>query len=277
MQAEVATMPTAGLAPWLAQARNRLPLLWWAGCAALAVSVLLLVPMALDERSFQGVNVWVKPWKFHVSVAVHWLTLALFAALLADTAARRKRHGRMAVLLLAAGLMELAYIAWRASRGEASHFNVGDPVAAVMYALMGIGACVLTGCAIWLGWQLARATDFAGGRVLRHGLALGLVLGGVLGTVTGAWISVHGGHAVGAAAGTTPGLPVLGWGMTAGDLRVAHFFGLHAMQVLPLLAWGLQRRLAVPWALAGLYAAAVLYTGFTLFTLAQALAGHPLF
>ncbi len=74
-----------------------------------------------------------------------------------------------------------------------------------------------------------------------------------------------------------PGLPVVGWSTTGGDLRVAHFFGLHALQVMPLLgfllgglraAWlGVRHRLALVWA------AGFAYLGLVLLLAWQALRG----
>jgi hypothetical protein len=257
-----------------AQARLRLPGLWWGGSAALMLSLPLWWLGWADDRLIQGDSVWAKPWKFHVSVGLHLLTLAWLATYLRDTPERARALGRLSAVALACAAFELVYITWRAARGEPSHFNVGTPFAGVMYALMGLGAVLLTGCAGVLGLWIARAKDFVQGPVLQRGLSVGLLLGWALGTLTGAYVSAQTGHGVGGTPGAA-GLPIFQWAREGGDLRVAHFFGLHAMQFVPLVAWVAAQWRSTRAALHITHASAAACAGLTVFTFFQALRGQP--
>jgi hypothetical protein len=102
-------------------------------------------------------------------------------------------------------------------------------------------------------------------------VVVGLVLTFLLGGVLGGYMSAQAGHAVGAESGH---LAVTGWNRGGGDLRVAHFFGMHAEQALPLAvagaaALGVRRRRLV------LVAVAAAWTAVTLLAFAQAVAGRP--
>jgi hypothetical protein len=77
-------------------------------------------------------------------------------------------------------------------------------------------------------------------RALSWGMAISIVGMAVAFFMTGPnsdqlanFEGIAGAHTVGAADGG-PGLPLFGWSTVAGDLRIAHFFGLHALQAIPL-------------------------------------------
>ena len=89
-------------------------------------------------------------------------------------------------------------------------------------------------------------------------------------------MTISGAHTVGAPDGG-PGVPVTGWSREHGDLRVAHFLGLHALQILPLLAfalawrgWQEARRVRVT------LAAAASYTGLFSVLMWQAFRGQSI-
>ena len=237
-----------------AELRSREPRLAMYG----ALLVALLLPMALawtfDDRTLRGANVWIKPMKFALSIALLAWTTAWFAGHLP----MRVRLGRamdwIVWLLVGAGSFELGYIALQAGFGEASHYNQADVLHIVMYALMGIGALILTATQPMLAWQLHRHADSTLPSAYRQAILLGLVLTFVFGAGVGMLLS----NLQPPDAGAT--LPLLGWSLQGGDLRPAHFLGIHAGQFLPIAglavaASGVARARTVVWGFAVAYSA----------------------
>lgn len=154
-----------------------------------------------------------------------------------------------------------------------------------MYTLMGIGAVVLTSTALVQGLMVLRQPGFALPALLRQGIGWGLVLTFVLGTGFGAYLGAQtGGHWVGGSRSDAGGLPVFNWSRDGGDLRVAHFFGIHAVHFIALFAWLLQRWSRRPGRLAAagattpvLWLFCAVYGVFSTWTFVQAMRGQPFF
>jgi hypothetical protein len=107
----------------------------------------------------------------------------------------------------------------------------------------------------------------------RLSVILGLILTFVLGAAGGMAVGQNGSHWVAAAHTDAGGFPIFGWTRTGGDLRVAHFLGIHAMQILPVAGWLIARRR--PNGTGAVWLAAAVLTALTTYTLFEALAGQP--
>lgn len=263
--------PVARL-PILAELVERERTLALYGLATLLLAVPALAMQAIDPRTLHGVGVWVKPAKFLVSVGVFALTMAWFWDYV-----RPERRESLAMrwtvrLLVASASFELLYIALQAARGLDSHFNFSSAFHIAMYAMMGVAALALTATTLPLAWEIACRPRPGLRRDFAAAVAIGLTLTFLLGAGLGGYMSAQPGHSVGAEGGR---VFFFGWNRSGGDLRIAHFLGIHAQQTIPLIAAsvaGLSAR--ARWAALG--AGTAVYIGLTLAVFAQAVAARPL-
>jgi hypothetical protein len=238
---------------WLHESLRRERTLTLFGLAMLLALLPAALALGLDERSLRGVNVWVKPMKFMASVGLFALTTAWFFGLL--PALQRARGPARGVVwgIVVFGGAEIAYITLQAALGAASHYNFSDRLHIALYSAMGAAALALTATQPLLAWLIVRHGRSDVHPTWRAAVVLGLVLTFVLGAGAGGLLG-----SMQPPAGA--GLPLVGWHLAGGDLRPAHFLGLHAQQLLPLaglalLAWPAGRARAALAAITLAYAA----------------------
>jgi hypothetical protein len=211
-----------------------------------------LAGLAFDSRTITGVPAWLKPAKFAISVALYTFTLAWILSYVT----RSPRLVRVLAWLTCANfVLEIVIIDVQATRGVTSHFNTSTTLNRVLYSTMGASIAILWLAGIVIAVLLFRQhfEDRAFGWSLRLG-----VLVSMIGAVAGIFMTaptraqleqarlthnlpIAGAHTVGAPDGG-PGVPGTGWSTEHGDMRVAHFLGLHGMQILPLIAWFTRKR-----------------------------------
>ena len=224
-------------------ARLHRPLVWFAGSMAV-LALVSAVGLVVDDRILVGVPIWSKPLKFSVSLIAYTLSLAWMLSLLAPRT-RAHRVGWWAGTVVAVALLvEMVFITLQVVRGTQSHFNRATPFDDAVFQIMGVTIAIL-----WLGalviavlLQRARTLDRATAWAVRLSslIALaGAAVGFLMTPPTPEQLAVDdspitGAHSVGVPDGG-PSMPLTGWSTTGGDLRIPHFFGMHALQLLPLL------------------------------------------
>jgi hypothetical protein len=227
----------------------------WTESAPLTASCILMLVafvgsaagILLDPRIITGAPAWLKPAKFAISTAIFAGTIAWIFQFILSWPRFKRVAGWIFTIVL---VLEVGLIDVQASRGTTSHFNIGNTVDSILFEIMGAAIVVLwTTCAA-LAYVLFRQ-PFAN-RTWGWSLRLGTLIF-VLGAGSGGFmlgptqtqrqafaahekLTAVGGHTVGAPDGSE-GLPGVGWSMHHGDLRIPHFFGLHALQIIPFLGW----------------------------------------
>ncbi|GAA3988326.1 hypothetical protein [Mucilaginibacter dorajii] len=204
------------------------PAFYYCGLGHLALFILMIIVAQFDSRQLMGINLWIKPIKFAISIAIYCLTWPLLLQYLPFERIK-KRFINFSVFAMT---FEMLAIATQAARGQLSHYNTAGLYNAILFSLMGIVIVSQTLFAIYIGYLFFKVRPIQISPALLWGIRLGIIMGGIF-ALEGGIMASRLAHTVGAADGG-PGLPLFNWSRIAGDLRIAHFWGLHALQIVPL-------------------------------------------
>jgi hypothetical protein len=253
--------------------RARNPLLFDLAAAHIVLLLIMMLIAPFDGRQVMGINPWIKPMKFAASIAIYLLTMGW---LLYELPLREEVKRRVSWAIAGTLVIEIVLITMQAARGVTSHFNDTTAFDAAVFAVMGsaITFNILVAAYVALKFWQTEANIAA---PYLWGIRIGLTIF-VLASLEGFAMVSHSAHSVGVPDGG-PGLPVVNWSTRGGDLRVAHFFGMHALQVLPLAGYLLSTRRAesltsnaVRW----VQAAGAVYALLALLLFICAMEGRPL-
>jgi len=206
------------------------PALVTTGLGFTVLFFILAVISIFDATQILGINRWIKPMKFASSIAIFLLTVAVFLSFVRGYESSKLIVAWTMILTM---IGEMIVIVLQATRGTTSHFNTATGLDGALFGLMGTLIALNTLAAIYLLFLYFVAEINLPAPIV-WGVRLGMILF-LMASVEGGVMLSQSSHSVGAADGGA-GLPFVNWSSEAGDLRVAHFIGLHAMQILPVAA-----------------------------------------
>ena len=261
------------------------------GVAVVGFTLAALAGLAADPRVIAGEPAWLKPFKFGVSIALYSFSIVWLLGFVQASKPWIKGALKLFTwVVIAVFLAEIVPITTQVIRGTRSHFNVETPFDSFLLGVMAVSITVLWAVNLVLVviLLLQPFEDRAFGWSLRLGLIItvvGMATGYLMVLPTqqqiasweaGASVTIIGAHSVGVHDGG-PGLPVTGWSTEGGDLRVPHFVGLHALQVIPLAGgWIARRRGLKPGQRVALvWTVSLGYLGLVALVTWQAMRGQP--
>jgi hypothetical protein len=257
------TNPVSG---FLIQLKSRNSLLYITGWINLVCAMICLVLIFTTSTQVLGINAYIKPFKFFLSIAILAITMGWYMVYLKN----QKAVKIYSWVLIVSMFIEMSIIVWQAANGRLSHFNVSSPLYGMLFSLMGIAITIFTLWTLYIGILFFKQKDFP--PLLPQGYIWGIrfgILWFVIFAFEGGHMAAQLAHTFGAPDGGE-GLPLLNWSREYGDLRVAHFFGMHSLQILPMAGFYFTKTksqvatLAITWFL------------FVLLLYWQALMGSPL-
>ena len=254
------------------QLKLRGKLLYYTGWVLIAISILMIIPLMIDSRLVMGINPWIKPMKFSISTAIYIWT---YSWLLHDIQKPwYKLKSSLKWVLFISMVIEMAIVIVQGARGVRSHFNFETNIDSLLFGVMGLFIMINTVIIFILAiMYFFKQDNLKPNYLLAVRLALIIF---IVGNMIGGMMISNGQHAVGVSDGGE-GLPFLNWSKLGGDLRIAHFMGLHSLQIIPFLSYIIIQKVESLMNQRILIIALTIIYSVILYALTnQALAGQPL-
>src|SRR5712675_433924 len=240
----------------------------------LVVPVFAALAMSVPAGA-AAVNPWIKPIKFSMSFSTFASTISLLLLGLRIPKWQLTLVRRTIAASVALEILSLAAQAWRSAYHLSGQSLLDTSLAQMTNSMV----MVNTGIVCWM------LVLFCANRVrtdlidrpmvsaIRYSIVIFLA-----GNAIGGYMLARGSHTVGVADGG-PGLPFVNWSVIGGDLRIAHFIAIHAIQIVPLFAYILSQMAPIPpvkYRRIAIAVLAILVSAAVGATFVQAALGRPL-
>ncbi len=248
---------------FLHQLKTKNESLFYFGLICFLFSIVFLILAKTTNTIVFSVNAWYKPFKFAFSTFLFVWAMAWYCSYLSNF----NIHFFNWTVILLLGF-EIIYIAIQANKGQLSHFNLSTTFYATMYSLMAFAASVVTIYTAYIGFLFFKNSFPELPEYYLWSIRLGILIFVVFafeGFAMGSRLN----HSVGAVNDNSNWF-IVAWSQTVGDLRVSHFIGMHALQVLPILSYYFLKSNK------STIFVSIIYALLAIFTLVQALKGKPL-
>ena len=248
---------------FIQELKQRNETLFYYGLLCFFLAVVFIVLTKYTSTQIYHVNAWYKPFKFAFSTFLFAWAMAWYCYYLPNF--NINLFNWSVIILLG---FEIFYIAFQAGRGQLSHYNISTPVYSALYSMMALAASLVTLYTAYVGILFFTNSFPALPNYYVWAIRLGIIIF-VIFSFEGFAMGSRLNHSVGALNDNSNWF-IIGWSKTVGDLRVSHFIGMHALQVLPILSYYVLKNTKLTIGLS------VIYGVLALLTLIQALKGKPL-
>ena len=210
---------------------RRNELLFWYGCFNILIAFFCLGLMVFDYTQILGANAWEKPFKYYVSVGI----LAWSMDFLIYHINSKRIRIVCSYFIVVSTLIENGIIFYQSSKGVPSHYNISSPFNSMLYSLMVISSITFLLTMIFITIVFFSQRKMPVSQHYCWGIRMGFLVF-VIFSIIGVIMMINSSHTIGGPDGGA-GLRFLNWSTKYGDLRIAHFMGVHALQIIPFVSY----------------------------------------